>query len=130
PELRLPQRNFLRAVVLKADSANGSATNRSWSLVVKDQINGWANNSRLVGAAAIRNPSNAVSSLFLFDGEKKVVTLSERNTNGAWRVVRNISLPFTEFNELQPIALGGTRPNAVGFIGLNAIGTLPLFGTT
>src|SRR6185503_6898511 len=129
-ELLLPQRNFLRAVVLKADSTNGGTSSRTWSFIVKDQINGSANNSRLVGAAAIPNGSNLVNSLFLFDAEKKVVTLSERNTNGAWQVVRNISLPFTEFSELQAVALGETKANAVGFIGLNAVATLPLFGST
>jgi hypothetical protein len=128
-ELLLPQRNFLRAVVLKPDSTNG-ASSRTWSFIVKDQINGSANNSRLIGAATIRNGSNSVNSLFLFDAEKKAVTLSERNTNGAWQVVRNISLPFTEFAELQPVALGGAKANAVGFIGLNAVATLPLFGRT
>lgn len=127
-ELLLPQRNFLRAVVLKVDNAD--ADPRTWSFVVKDQINGTANNSRLLGATPVRNGSNAVSSLFLFDGEKKVVTLSERSTNGAWEIVRNISLPFTEFTELQPLGLGAAKPNAVAFMGLNAVAWLPLFGKT
>jgi hypothetical protein len=126
PELLLPQRNFLRAVVLKADAENG--TNRTWSFTVKDQINGSANNSRLVGATTIRNGNAPVDSLFLLDAEKKVVTLSERNTNGAWQVVRNISLPFTEFTGLTSLGLGANKPNAVGFIGLNAVAWLPLSG--
>lgn len=125
-ELLLPQRNFLRAVVLKADA--GDATNRTWSFTVKDQINGSANNSRLIGATSVRNGKAPVHSLFLFDAEKKVVTLSERNTNGAWQVVRNISIPFTEFNALTPLVLGGSPANAVGFIGLNAVAWLPLSG--
>jgi hypothetical protein len=127
-ELLLPQRNFLRAVALKADA--GDSTNRAWSFVVKDQINGAANNSRLIGAAALRNGGNPTRSLFLFDAEKKAVSLSERGTNGSWEIVRNIALPFTEFGELQPVTLGGAAPNAVGFIGLNAVAWLPLFGTT
>jgi len=128
PELLLPQRNFLRAVVLKPDNAVG--TNRTWSFVVKDQINGSANNSRLLGATAVRNGTNAVNSLFLFDAEKKVLTLSERGTNGAWQVVRNLALPFTEFNELQPVSFGARTPNAVAMVGLNAVAWLPLFGQT
>src|SRR5207248_6202566 len=41
PELLLAQKNLLRAVVLKADSeANNDSTNKTWSFVVKDQING------------------------------------------------------------------------------------------
>src|SRR6185436_3840961 len=119
-ELLLPQRNFLRAVVLKSDTDDADATNRTWSFVVKDQINGAANNSRLIGAATVRNSTNHVDSLFLLDAERKVVTLSERDTNGVWQVVRNITLPFSEFTELQPLALGGKNANAVAFIGLNA----------
>jgi hypothetical protein len=125
-ELLLPQRNFLRAVVLKADNADADL--RTWTFVVKDQINGAANNSRLIGATAIRNGSNSVNSLFLFDAEKKALTLSERSTNGSWEIVRNIALPFTEFSELQPLALGAGRANAVAFMGLNAAAWLPLFG--
>ncbi|HTD68733.1 MAG TPA: VCBS repeat-containing protein, partial [Candidatus Limnocylindria bacterium] len=127
-ELLLPQRNFLRAVLLKPNNAD--ATNGTWSFVVKDQINGAANNSRLIGATTVRNGSNAVNSLFLFDAEKKAVTLSERNTNGAWEIVRNIALPFTEFTELQPFSLGATQANAVAFNGLNAVAWLPLSGET
>ncbi len=127
-ELLLPQRNFLRAVVLKIE--NAEADPHSWSFVVKDQINGAANNSRLIGATSVRNGTNAVNSLFLFDAEKKAVTLSERSTNGAWEIVRNIALPFTEFSELQPLSLGGRKANAVAFLGLNAAAWLPLFDDT
>jgi hypothetical protein len=128
PELLLPQRNFLRAVVLKSDQEG--STNRTWSFLVKDQINGSANNSRLIGATSVANGTNAVRSLLLFDAEKKVVTLSERGTNGAWQVVRNLALPFTEFSELQSVGFSGAKPNAVAFIGLNAVAWLPLFGQT
>lgn len=125
-ELLLPQRNFLRAVVLKRDS--GDSTNHTWSFVVKDQINGAANNSRLVAATSIRNGSNPVASLFLFDAEKKALSLSERGTNGSWEIVRNVPLPFTEFDSLQPVTFGAGRPNAVAFMGLNAAAWLPLAG--
>ena len=129
-ELLLPQRNFVRAVVLQPERNDGDSTNRSWNFSVKDQINGTANNSRLIGAAAVRNPTNAVPSLFLLDAERKAVTLSERSSNGVWQIVRNVSLPVTDFFELQPVALGGPEQNAVGFLGLNAVGWLPLFGKT
>jgi len=127
-ELLLPQRNFLRAVVLKIENAD--ADPHTWSFVVKDQINGAANNSRLIGATSVRNGTNAVNSLFLFDAERKAVTLSERSTNGAWEIVRNIALPFTEFSELQPLSLGARKANTVAFMGLNAAAWLPLFGDT
>ena len=126
-ELLLPQKNFLRSVVLKQDN-NTDTTNRTWSFVVKDQINGAANNSRLIGAAALPNGRGAVPSLFLLDAEKKAATLCERDTNGVWQVMRNIALPYTDFSALQPLALGTEKSSAVGFIGLNAVAWLPLSG--
>jgi len=126
PELLLAQKNFLRAVVLKADTA--SDTNRSWSFAVKDQINGATSNSRIVGACPLRNGTNAVASLFLLDAERKAVTLSERDSNGVWQVIRNLPLPFAEFSELEPLALGTNAPNSIAFLGLNAVGWLSLAG--
>jgi len=126
-ELLLAQKNFLRAVVLKSEGEKGS-TNKTWSFLVKDQINGTALNSRIVGATAIRNGTNAVASLFMLDAERKSLTLSERNTNGAWQVVRNILLPYTEFNELRPFSLGGKGSKSIAFIGPNAVAWMPLSG--
>lgn len=129
PELLLPQKNFLRAVVLQSDSALQSSTNRGgWTFKVKEQINGTASDSRIVGAAAVRNGTNATPSLFLLDAEHKQLTLCERDTNGVWQVVRNIDLPVSEFGSLQPVAFGGMTPNSVGFIGLNNVAWMPLQG--
>jgi hypothetical protein len=128
PELLLAQKNFLRAVVLKADAEQKSATNKTWTLTVKDQINGAAGNSRIVGACPLPNGANAVASLFLLDAERKAVTVSERDPNGVWQVIRNLPLPFSEFAELRPVALGGKTPNTVAFLGVNAVGWLSLAG--
>ncbi len=131
PELLLAQKNFLRAVVLKADSdIKNDATNKSWSFVVKDQINGAAGNSRIVGAASLRNGTNPVASLFLLDAERKAMTLCERDSNGVWQVVRNVLLPFTEFNELQPVALGSKNLNSLAFMGVNGAAWMALGGQT
>ena len=128
-ELLLAQKNFLRAVVLKQEASAQNSTNRGgWVFSVKEQINGAASNSRLVGAAALPNGTNAVNSLFLMDAERKALTLCERDKAGVWQVVRNISLPYTAFNMLQPIALGGTNLNSVSFLGKDAVGWLPLQG--
>jgi hypothetical protein len=129
-ELLLAQKNFLRAVVLKAEADSKTDTNKTWTFAVKDQINGAASNSRIVGAASLRNGTNAVGSLFLMDAERKSVTLCERDTNGVWQVVRNLLLPFTEFNELQPVALGSKDRNSIAFMGVNAVAWLPLTGDT
>ena len=129
-ELLLAQKNFLRAVVLKAEAGSGSSTNKTWAFAVKDQINGAAINSRIVGAAPLRNGTNPVASLFLLDAERKSVTLCERDTNGVWQVIRNLLLPFTEFNELQPLALGSNNFNSVAFMGVNAVAWMALSGDT
>ena len=129
-ELLLAQKNFLRAVVVKADTRETGGTNKAnWSFLVKEQINGASSNSRIVGAAPVANGDNAVPSLFLLDAERKALTLCERDKAGVWQVVRNLPLTYTEFNELQPIGLGSKKPNSVAFLGLNAVGFLRLSGS-
>lgn len=129
PELLLPQKNFLRAVVMQADNALQSSTNRGgWTFKVKEQINGTASNSRIVGAAALSNGTNATPSLFMLDAERKQLTLCERDGKGVWQVVRNLDLPVSDFASLKPVALGGSTPNTVGFMGLNNVAWMPLHG--
>jgi hypothetical protein len=128
-ELLLPQKNFVRAVVLKPDATLETPKNeRGWSFSVKEQINGAASNSRLAGAAALRNGTNAIPSLFLLDAERKALTLCERDASGVWQVARNVPLPVSEFTALQPVALGSSNVNTVGFLGLNTVAWLPLAG--
>jgi hypothetical protein len=129
PELLLTQKNFLRAVVLQREASLQNSTNAgAWAFNVKEQINGAGSNSRLAGAAAVLNGTNAIPSLFLLDVERKVLTLCERDSAGVWQVVRNVPLPVSEFASLQPLALGAGKTNAVAFIGLNAVACLPLNG--
>lgn len=126
PELLLTQRNFLRAVVLTKDSAVGTSSN--WIFSVKEQINGASSTSRLVGAAAVPNCTNRISSLFLLDAEQKALTLCERDSSGVFQVVRNVPLPLSEFSTLQPISTGGSGAKAVALLGLNTSAWLPLQG--
>jgi len=127
--LLLTQKNFLRAVVLKADASLQNTTNTGgWTFTVKEQINGVASNSRLVGAAAVPNGTNAIASLFLLDAERKALTLCERDHAGVWQVVRNLPLPVSEFTSLQPIAMGSSNQQTVALLGLNAVGFMPLHG--
>ena len=128
PELLLAQKNFLRAVVLKRQADAGTNAKPAWSFSVKDQINGASSSSRIVGAAPVRNGTNAIDSLFLLDAERKAVTLCERDAAGVWQVVRNIPLPVSDFSELRPIGLGSATPNSLAFIGANAVATLALHG--
>ncbi len=93
-ELLLPQKNFVRAVVLEPEAkVNGSTNAPNWVFRVKDQINGSASDSRIISVTAVANGKNAVPSLFLLDAEHKQLTMSERDTNGVWQVVKNIDLP-------------------------------------
>ena len=129
PELLLPQKNFLRAVVLRRETAQPGSTNAgAWVFSVKEQINGAGSNSRLAGAAAVRNGTNTIPSLFLLDVERKALTLCERNSGGVWQVTRNVPLPVSDFTGLQPLALGSGKTNAIAFMGLNAVACLSLAG--
>ena len=125
-ELLLPQKNFLRAVVLEpVPPVEGSTNAPQWAFRVKDQINGSAGDSRITAATAVPNGSNAVPSLFLFDAEHKQLTLCERDAAGVWQVVKNLDLPVTEFSSITGTTLGAP---AVAFKGQNTVAWLPLAG--
>ncbi len=127
PDLLLPQKNFVRAVVLEPEAKAAGSTNApNWIFRVKDQINGSASDSRIVGAVAVPNGKNATPSLFLFDAEHKQLTLCERDTAGVWQVVKNLDLPVTSFNSLNAAKVGGDQ--AVTFTGQNSVAWLPLAG--
>ena len=121
-ELLLPQKNFVRAVVLEQTDA--VATN-GWSFRVKDQINGSASDSRIISVAVASNGRNKVPALFLLDAEHKQLTLSERDTNGVWQVIKNIDLPASGFGRVRSVDLGGP---GVAFTGQNSVAWLPLWG--
>ena len=129
PELLLPQKNFVRAVVLEQEAKTPGSTNQpDWVFRVKDQINGAAADSRIAGATAVRNGTNSVPAIFLLDAEHKQLTLCERDAAGVWRVSRNVDLPVSDFNGLQSVALGGSNIQSVAFLGQNAVAWLPLAG--
>jgi hypothetical protein len=132
PELLLPQKNFLRAVVLKPDVPAPNSTNPpGFIFQVKEQINGASSSSRLISATALPNGTNAAASLFLLDAERKALTLCERDPAGVWQVVRNLTLQlYTDFTglSLRPVALGGTNVNSVALLGQNAVAWQSLAG--
>lgn len=123
-ELLLAQKNFIRAVALKK-------VDGSWTLVVKDQINGVSAESRIVGAVSSRSEdSRRAGTLFLMDADRKALTVSERDTNGVWQITRNIPLPFSDFNELRSVGMGSAKPNSIAFLGTGGLGWLPLSGVS
>jgi FG-GAP-like repeat len=129
PELLLPQKNFVRAVVLERATGSQISTNKpGWVFRVKDQINGAASDSRIVGATTARNGTNAAPSIFLFDAEHKQLTLCERDATGVWQVVRSVDLPATDFNRVQTVALGGKDVQSIAFLGQNTVAWLALAG--
>ncbi|HLZ53233.1 MAG TPA: VCBS repeat-containing protein [Verrucomicrobiae bacterium] len=129
PEILLPQKNFVRAVVLEKETETAGTTNRSeWVFRVKDQINGSWSDSRIVGATALRNGTNAAPSIFLLDAEHNCLTLCERNAAGVWQVKRNVELPVSDFTRLQSVSLGGPDTHSIAFLGQNAVAWMPLGG--
>jgi hypothetical protein len=128
-ELLLPQKNFVRAVVLeRGDKVQGLTNQPVWTFRVKDQINGAASDSRIVGATAVPNGKNATPSIFLFDAEHKQLTLCERDATGVWQLVHNIELPATDFNRVQSVALGGKNVQSIAFLGQNTVAWQALAG--
>ena len=129
PELLLPQKNFVRAVVLEKKMETPGSTNQpEWVFRVKDQINGSWSDSRIVGAAALPNGTNPAASVFMLDAEHGRLTLCERDAAGVWQVRRNVELPVSDFNGLQSVSLGGTNMNSIAFLGQNAVAWMPLGG--
>lgn len=127
-ELLLAQRNFLRALVLKKDESKENNNRATWSFQVKDQINGASSSSRIVAAGTVAIKDEKSPALFLLDAERKALSVTRRNTNGVWQIVRNISLPFTDFQSITGLALGGKEVNAVALTGLNTAGWIDLKG--
>jgi hypothetical protein len=126
-ELLLPQKNFVRAVVLEQQAKLQGSTNQpAWVFRVKDQINGAASDSRITGATAVADGTN--NAIFLLDAEHKQLTMCERDTNGVWQIVRNVDLPASDFNSLQSVALGGAGVQSVAFLGQAAAAWMPLAG--
>jgi hypothetical protein len=129
PELLLPQKNFVRAVVLEKQTENTGTTNRSgWVFRVKDQINGSWSDSHIVGATTLKNGKNTIPSIFLLDAEHGCLTLCERNAAGVWQVKRNVDLPVSDFNKVQSVSLGGPETQSVAFFGQNAVAWMSLGG--
>jgi hypothetical protein len=128
PELLLAQKNFIRAVVLKSEAGQGTNDKPAWSFVVKEQINGADSDSRITGAASLRNGTNAIESIFLLDSERKALTLCERDKAGVWRVVRNLPLPVSDFTSLRGVGLGSSTANSIALLGANAVGTMKTSG--
>ena len=130
PELLLPQKNFIRAVVLQNNpTGGGSDTNSAWSLRVKEQINGSAASSRIVAAGALPRTGSASPWLFLLDAERKALAVCERDSAGVWEIRKSVALPVTEFQSLHAVTLGAGMPNAIAFQGANAVAWMPFQGS-
>jgi hypothetical protein len=128
-ELLLAQKNFVRAVVLtRTDAAAVESGAAAWRFVVKDQINGATQNSRIVGAAALADVGRPVPMLYLLDADQKALSVCRRDEAGVWQIIRNRPLPFTEFTSLQSVGLGALEPNSIAFMGLNAVAWLQFGG--
>jgi hypothetical protein len=121
-ELLLAQKNFLRAVVLEKEQGGG------WGFRVSEQINGSASNSRIVAGAPLRYGHEKVPAMFLFDAEKKVLTLTQRDKSGVWKVIRNLPLPVTDFNAMQAVSFGNGDADTISLLGVNTVAWMSLHG--
>lgn len=120
PELMLPQKNFVRAVVLEAGT-NGGAARPAWSFRVKDQINGASGNSRIAGVIRLPGRAADAGQLLLLDAGRKFLSLCRQDQDGVWQIARNIALAQTDYQSLAPVQFGGTNhPPSLGFGGLNS----------
>ncbi len=127
PELLLPQKNFIRAVVLQPEAKAAGSTNPPvWTFSVKDQINGVDSDSLITGATAVVNGTNLAPSIFLLDAGHKYLTLTERDRHGVWQVVKNLDLPVSDFASIASVDIAG-RP-AVAFLSLNSVAWKALSG--
>lgn len=126
-ELLLPQKNFLRAVVLKRETgADGAGDKSGWVFNVREQINGSASSSRITGATLVTGTNGPA--LFLLDADRKALTVAKRDSAGVWQAVKNVALPVTDFQRLQAVALGAAQANAVSLLGANSMAWLALRG--
>jgi hypothetical protein len=121
-ELLLAQKNFLRAVVLEKEQGGG------WNFRVREQINGSASNSRIVAGAPLRNRNEKIPAMFLFDAEKKTLTLTQRDKSGVWKIVRNLPLPVTDFSAMQAVSFGDSGPDTISLVGVNTVAWMSLRG--
>ena len=129
PELLLPQKNFLRAVVLKTEPAAPNSTNKrrlAFQREGPDQRRGQQFAHRRRRRRAERHERRALA-LPAGRGAQGADACASA-TAGVWQVVRNLELPVSEFSSLQSVALGGKPANSVAFLGLNAVAWLPLAG--
>lgn len=117
-ELILPQKSFLRAVILSGSGGD----HPSWNLVVRDQINGASGTSRITGAALVQQGPGTKPWLVLLDADRKALSMARRDTNGVWQIARNAQLTSTDFTSLVPVPVGTNEPPALALIGVNAIG--------
>ena len=113
-ELLLPQKNFVRAVVLEKRSTSGT-----WSFRVKEQINGESRSSRI--SSILTMSSGKSARLCFLDSGRRQISLCERNRDGVWKVIDNRKLPVNDFTTLVGIDLNGPT---IGLAGLNTVAWL------
>ncbi len=113
-ELLLPQKNFVRAVVLEKH-----ASTDTWGFRVKEQINGASRSSRI---SAIQ-PSSVGGEpvLHFLDAGRRQVSRCERNKDGIWEVAENRKLPVNDFVSLLNVSLD---QDTIGLTGLNTVAWL------
>ncbi len=106
PELLLAQKNFVRAVVLKPEADRATNGKPVWNFIVKEQINGASSDSQIVGAAPLRNGTNAIASIFLLDAERKAL---DPERTGQGRRLAGGAQPAAAGDRIHRLARGRSR---------------------
>jgi hypothetical protein len=114
-ELLLPQKNFVRAVVL--EKRKGS---KSWNFRVSDQINGSTRNSQ-IGALSFRpGKGNRKASLFMLDSASEKLSVCRLGKDGIWAIEQDVELSVTDFQSIEQIQMAEQK-ETLGFLGLNSV---------
>ena len=113
-ELLLPQKNFVRAVVLEQRAGSGT-----WTFRVKEQINGESRSSRI--SAILPAANGKEHELYFLDTGRRQLSRCRRNQDGVWSVTDSRKLPVNDFNKLVQMQL---NEPTIALVGLNTVAWL------
>lgn len=113
-ELLLPQKNFVRAVVLEKKK-----NSKSWNFRVSDQINGGTRNSQ-IGALWFRaGEAKRKATLYMLDPATEHLSVCRLGKDGIWAIEQDVELPVTDFQSLEQIQVAEQK-DTLGFLGVNS----------
>ena len=119
PELILPQKNAVRAVVARPRESNGDRT--QWVKEIKMQINGAESDSKISGMALLHDYPDDTPLLCLLDTGKNQLSYLRSQPDGQWQILRNFEFPQGDYSDLQALGTGGSPRPALLLNGLEQL---------